>query len=278
MPLNNIRQSAFKVLMTKEPAEKARLAHEMAGIWSTDQQGETNLEKTDFDITPANVPGRPKKPELINPRDMKRRRLGSPEGRIALMHAIAHIEFNAINLAADMLARFMWDDRIAPERRREFVADWVTVCDDEARHFTMINDQLVEMGSFYGALPAHDGLWDAAVSTMNDLAARLVIAPMVLEARGLDVTPKMIINLTNVGDIKSADILTTIYNEEIAHVAAGARWFTHLCDRENRDETEYFRALLAEHFTGGLKPPFNVEARNLAGLNPDFYASALARN
>lgn len=216
-------------------------------------------------------PGRPDRPELINPRDVKRRRLGSAEGRISLLHAIAHIEFNAINLAADMVARFAMDRRIQDEKRIEFVSGWVLVCSDEARHFAMIGDWLEGLGSVYGDLPAHNGLWEAAISTMGDLAARLVIAPMVLEARGLDVTPTMIDNLQKAGDDQSAAILTTIYNEEIAHVAAGVRWFRHICEQENRCENSYFQALLATHFKGNLKPPFNIDARNLAGLPRSYY-------
>jgi uncharacterized ferritin-like protein (DUF455 family) len=199
------------------PADKIAAAYQMFDRW---QNKELCLPKLGADTALAPLPdspGRPDRPELVNPRDVKRRRLGSIEGRISLLHAIAHIEFNAINLAADMVARFSMDPRINDENRYQFVSDWVSVCNDEARHFSMIEERLIELGNSYGDLPAHNGLWEAAISTKDDLAARLVIAPMVLEARGLDVTPKMIENLRKSGDGISADILTTIYNEEIAN-------------------------------------------------------------
>ena len=223
----SIKQKAIEVLRAAAPADKVAAAHDMAQKWragSLEIKGKGNTQAPD-------APGRPEKPELVNPQHAKRRRIGSVEGRAALLHAIAHIEFNAINLAADMLARYGDSPRIADEERRAFIDDWVGVCDDEARHFTMINDRLGELGSFYGALPAHDGLWQAATATSKDLAARLVVAPMVLEARGLDVTPNMIKKLVSVGDKESAAILGIIYEEEIPHVAAGTRWFLHICGR-----------------------------------------------
>lgn len=274
MSENCICQAACSVLGASEPEAKVSAAHAMAQAWTA---GRLNLP-TKIATPPGKNPGRPDKPLLVNPRDLKRRRLGTVEGRVALLHAIAHIEFNAIDLAADMVARFATDPRLEDSDRKQFIEDWVSVCDDEARHFMMVKRRLEVLGSFYGALPAHNGLWDAAISTMHDLAARLVIAPMVLEARGLDVTPKMITNLKNVNDQDSADILTVIYNEEIGHVAAGARWFSYVCVREGRDETEYFRELLAIHFVGDLKPPFNVEARDMAGLKQAFYDPKLAIN
>lgn len=190
---------------------------------------------------------------------------------VSLLHAITHIEFNAINLAADMVARFIMDDRIAPSVRDDFISDWIGVCDDEARHFNMVNQRLVQLGSHYGALDAYDGLWEAARATAGDLAARLAIAPMVLEARGLDVTPKMITNLQNVSDTDSADILQIIYTDEIGHVAKGVKWFTYLCARESRHEAEYFKKMVAQYYKGRLKPPFNEKARESAGFSANLY-------
>jgi len=262
-----------KVLLASMPSDKVNAAHAMARRWSNrdfPDKGETEVYK-DIDF-----PGRPEKPALVDPRSVKRRRLGSKEGRFALLHAIAHIEFNAIDLAADMLARFALDKRIADSMRETFISDWVNVCDDEARHFSMIQNRLGELGGKYGDLPAHNGLWDAAISTNDDLAARLVVAPMVLEARGLDVTPNMIVKLKNVGDDESAEILSTIYNEEISHVAAGSRWFYHICEAENREKTAYFKSLLDQHFKGSLKPPFNEIARETAGIPRRFYMPELS--
>lgn len=272
-----ITGAARDVLIAANPVDKTAAAHRMHDRWLSGKL-EFPVKKRDSPVLPIpDYPGRPERPELVNPRDVKRRRLGSLKGRVSLLHAIAHIEFNAINLAADMVARFAMDPRIQDKDRHEFVSDWVLVCADEARHFSMINARLTELGSSYGDSPAHNGLWEAAISTNGDLAARLVIAPMVLEARGLDVTPKMIENLQKSGDDESAAILTTIFNEEIAHVAAGARWFRHICQRENQDETSYFQTLLSKHFKGSLKPPFNIDARNMAGLPRSYYESEEAK-
>ncbi len=260
---------AMEVLKASSVGEKLKAAHQMAIYW----QGGADKTVNDSETAILTNPGRPEKPELVDPRQVKRRRLGSLQGRSALLHAIAHIEFNAVDLAADMVARFGSDERISKDKRRDFITDWVQVCDDEARHFTMIENRLVELGSFYGALPAHGGLWQAAQATSHDLAARLVVAPMVLEARGLDVTPGMIEKLKSVNDHESAAILEVITREEIAHVAAGARWFFHICQREDRDPDIYFKSLLKAHYKGVLKPPFNTKARQMAGMPASLYQS-----
>ena len=263
----HIQELAIIVLKAAAPADKVAAAQNMVSQWRGGHLNISNRLKFD---TP-DTPGRPIKPELVAPTDVKRRRLGSQDGRISLLHAIAHIEFNAINLAADMVARYGDSSRISNQSRKDFIDDWVGVCGDEARHFTMINDRLSELGSHYGALPAHNGLWQAALSTSQDLAARLAIAPMVLEARGLDVTPGMIKKLTNVGDTNSAAILRIIYDEEIPHVAAGTRWFLHICKRESKNPEDTFKLLVQTHYKGTLKPPFNYEARTLAGIPNGFY-------
>jgi len=263
----NLQELAISVLTAISTDDKVLAAHNMASQWHDEHM---NISISSALNVPC-TPGRPAKPELVAPTDVKRRRLGSLAGRQSLLHAIAHIEFNAIDLAADMLARYGDSPRISDHCRKDFIADWVKVCDDEARHFTMIASRLDELGSYYGALPAHNGLWEAASSTSNDLAARLVIAPMVLEARGLDVTPGMIKKLVSVGDQTSADILGIIYDEEIPHVATGTRWFLHICKRENLNPEHTFKSLLQTHYKGTLKPPFNHEARTLAGMPNEFY-------
>ncbi len=264
----NIQRKAIDVLRAAEPAEKVAAAHEMAELW---RDGRLQIGGA-CDTQIPRAPGRPEKPELVSPQTVKRRRLGTIEGRAALIHAIAHIEFNAINLAADMLARYASSPRIADDKRRDFINDWVGVCDDEARHFTMVNDRLVNLDGFYGQLPAHNGLWEAALTTSKDLAARLVVAPMVLEARGLDVTPTMIHKLKSVGDKESAVILGIIYDEEIPHVAIGTYWFMHICHSEQLNPEETFKSLLKKYYKGTLKPPFNDAARALAGIPSTFYA------
>ncbi len=198
---------------------------------------------------------------------MPRRSIGAaPKGRIALLHALAHIELNAIDLAWDLIARFS-GDRLP----RAFYDDWVAVADDEARHFALLSRRLADLGAAYGDLPAHDGLWQAAGDTRHDLLARLAVVPLVLEARGLDVTPAMIAKLEAAGDRESAAVLRVVYRDEIGHVAAGKRWFDWACERAGRAPAETWRALVARHFKGTLKPPFNEAARLEAGMAPETY-------
>jgi len=209
--------------------------------------------------------GRPDRPRLVAPRELPRRSLASVEGRAALIHAVAHIEFNAINLAWDAVARF----RGLP---REYYRDWVGVAVDEARHFTLLSARLGELGYAYGDFAAHDGLWDMAVRTAGSCLERMALVPRVLEARGLDVTPGMIARLRSARDNATAGILEIILHEEVAHVAAGSRWFAWCCAGQGIDPAATFEALVARHLRGALRGPFNIEARLRAG----FSASELA--
>lgn len=212
-------------------------------------------------------PARPERPHLLPPSAMpKRGRGGSARARFALFHALAHIELNAIDLAADMAGRF--GTGMPPA----FAADWLSIAADEGRHFLALERLLTEAGGRYGDLPAHDGLWEAAEATAGNLAARLAVVPQVLEARGLDVTPAMISRLQMAGDDAAVGVLSMIYTDEIGHVAAGNRWFRHvLADSDERPEIA-FRRLVAAHFRGALKPPFNASARARAGLTTEWYA------
>ena len=230
----------------------------------------------DFEILPLNSsvpdnPARPDSPILVPPHSVKRRGLGTEDGRKALLHAVAHIEFNAIDLAADMIARFTLDTRISAADRTAFIRDWAKVCGEEAKHFSLVRARLQNLGVDYGDYEAHGGLWAAALNTRHDIAARLAIAPMVLEARGLDVTPNMIEKLTQAGDQDSADILQIIYDEEIGHVSIGTHWFHYVAAQQDLSARAYFRALVSEFFRGSIKPPFNIPARDLAGLQADYY-------
>lgn len=218
------------------------------------------------------APAQPSQPVLVSPGDVPRRRLGSIEGRCALLHAIAHIEFNAINLALDMITRFGSDDVIPASVRETFANDWVSVADDEARHFGLVCNRLEQLGMHYGDLPAHNGLWEAAEATKNNIAARLAIAPLVLEARGLDVTPSMITKLERLGDTESAQILHVIYADEIGHVAIGSKWFHEVARMLEKHPEKYFKTLVKTYFKGHLKPPFNDQARILAGLPMSYYS------
>lgn len=256
------KPSALCVLTEGDPWKKAQKAREFrrAVLKGSAISAET----------PPDRPARPERPPLVSPRELRRRRLGSPEGRAALLHAIAHIELNAIDLAADMIARFADAPDVA-NRRDAFIADWSSVCDDEARHFGLISERLDELGFAYGDFPAHNGLWDAAMKTNFDIAARLSIAPLVLEARGLDVTPAMIVKLDQANDRKSAAVLEIIYREEVGHVAIGMQWLQHVALHREKDSQTLFRGMVREHFGGVIKPPFNHAAREKAGLSLSYY-------
>jgi uncharacterized ferritin-like protein (DUF455 family) len=196
----------------------------------------------------------------------KRRAGGSVAGRVALRHALAHIELNAIDLAWDIVARFAGEDL-----PRGFFDDWVTVAAEEAEHHALLAGRLAVFDAAYGDLPAHDGLWEAALETSHDLLARLAVVPLVLEARGLDVTPAMIERLDRLGDGESATVLQRIYDDEIGHVATGRRWFEHVCRARGLDPVPTWQALVRRHFRGGLKRPFNDEGRMRAGFAAAFY-------
>lgn len=271
---------ACSVLNTGGAVEKACAARSFRALWLK----RANLDSDTLNAPPVlsaaslppphlpMQPARPLKPELVAPPRVPRRRLGTQQGRGSLLHAIAHIEMNAIDLAADMIARFMQDTELAPQDRYEFINDWSSVCDDEARHFMLLEDRLQTLGMTYGDCLAHNGLWNAAVDTRGSFAARLAIAPLVLEARGLDVTPGMIKKLTQVGDTTSAEILNVIYSEEINHVRIGAKWFQYIAKSREESPKLLFQSLVKTYFKGQIKPPINVQARSLAGLSEEYYA------
>ena len=196
----------------------------------------------------------------------RRRNFGSAAGRTALLHALAHIELNAIDLAWDIVARF-----VASGVPRVFFDDWVGVAAEEARHFLLLSARLAALGISYGDLPAHDGLWEAAAATAGDLLARLAVVPLVLEARGLDVTPAMAARLERAGDPQSAAVLQMIYEQEIGHVAIGRRWFDFCCCAEGLIPAQVFHDRVNRFFNGELKPPFNRAAREAAGFPACYY-------
>ena len=204
----------------------------------------------------------PKQPQLLNPREMPRRRLNSPTGKAAFFHALAHIEFVAIYLAWDILYRF----RNLPE---QFYKDWLKIADEEAQHFTLIRQHLLEMGSDYGDLPAHQGLWDHAIDTSEDILARLAIVPRCMEARGLDVTPAMIEKFKTQKDHESVQLLTRILNDEIGHVKIGSYWFAHICELKGFNPEDKFKELITQFYNGKPKGPFNRELRIKAGFSND---------
>ncbi|TCD12455.1 ferritin-like domain-containing protein [Oricola cellulosilytica] len=263
-PLHSLRTAAVRGLGESDLDRKCAITRIAAARW----RARALSLRAPLDSEPPLRPGRPERPELVPPRALKKRSLGSLDGRIALIHALAHIELNAIDLALDIVARFA-----ALQIPLSFFDNWMQVADDEARHFGLLRNRLGDLGAEYGDLPAHDGLWQAATDTRGDLVARLAIVPLVLEARGLDVTPGLARSLREAGDEKTAGILDIIYHDEKTHVAVGAKWFRFFCARSGKHAAENFRALVQTHFHGEVKPPFNDRARSAAGLTPLFYRS-----
>jgi len=263
-PPESLAAAAVAVLTTADAAAKTALSRQMAAGWrlSRDKGPAIPIGQA----TPPMQPARPVKPDQLNPRDVPRRRPGTLTGRIALLHAIAHIELNAVDLHWDIIARFTHVP-MPPG----FYDDWVQAADEESKHFMLLSDRLQALGSHYGALPAHAGMWRAAEDTALDLPARLAVVPMVLEARGLDVTPGMIDLFQKAGDAETVAALDTIYADEVTHVAFGSKWFHFLCGRHDQDPKDRFHDLVRRYFPSPLKPPFNTEKRADAGLPPDFY-------
>lgn len=260
----SLAERAVQVLNTADGRAKTALSHRHAAEWRAARAAGTPLP---IGIAPPpDRPARPAKPDLLPPREVPRRRPNSPTGRIALLHAVAHIELNAVDLHWDIIARFA--DQPMP---LGFYDDWVQAADDESKHFNLLCDCLERLGSHYGAMPAHAFMWQAAEDTAHDFLGRLAVVPMVLEARGLDVTPGMITLFEGAGDAEAVAALNTIYAEEVAHVAYGSKWFNWLCGRAGDDPKEVFHQLVRKYFHGTLKPPFNEEKRAEAGLPPDFY-------
>jgi uncharacterized ferritin-like protein (DUF455 family) len=220
----------------------------------------TEEAQRDCPVLPIPIPGRPPRPLLVAPRELKSRGLGSPAGRFALLHAVAHIEFNAINLALDAMYRF----RGMPAA---YYRDWYSVALDESRHFELLTRRLEELGGQYGDLPAHNGLWDAACKTAASCLERMALVPRVLEARGLDVTPAMIERLERVGDFATIAILRVILSEEVGHVEIGTRWFRHCCRLAGVDADQTFLELVRIHSAGAIRRPFNDAARLVAGFS-----------
>lgn len=287
--MTRLSDAALDVLMTPNARDKAEKTRRYAQAWrcgDITEIGRANL---------PDRPARPEKPELRDAREMpKRAKAGSKRSKIALLHALAHIELNAIDLAWDVIAREFPDichfERSEKSHNTDggssacgvrndnsfvtpkaFYDDWIKVADDEAKHHLMLEERLNDLGATYGDLPAHDGLWDASVKTAHDFAARLAIVPMVLEARGLDVTPGMIKTMRAQGDDKTADMLKIIHDDEITHVRAGTVWFEAWCAHHDKDVEEHWQYLVRTYFNGQLKRPFNHPSREEAGMIRDWY-------
>jgi len=260
MTLPSVAGAIRAALLAGDPRAKAMAARAAARDW---RKGRLAFA---FDVPMPDRPGRPDRPELLPPNRMPKRGRGqSLRGRIALIHALAHIEFVAIDLALDMAGRF------GAGMGQGFVGDFLATAADEAMHFVLLDRRLRALGSGYGDLPAHNGLWDAAHETRHDVAARLAVVPMVLEARGLDVTPLTIERFRSAGDPVTARVLERILDDEIRHVRFGATHFAAACERRGEVPENLWKRLVERHFRGAVSGPFNNSARAKAGLPRSFY-------
>jgi len=247
---------ARECIAVRDPDEKVALTRQVAALWRT---GQCSLA-AGKPAEPIIVPGRPEKPELVHPSRVKRRKLTTAAGQAAFLHALAHIEFNAINLAWDAVYRFR-------DMPADFYSDWVGIAEEEATHYQLLSLRLQETGHVYGDFPAHNGLWEMACKTAGDVLLRMALVPRVLEARGLDVTPAMIERLQQAGDARSAAILARILEDEIGHVRAGSRWFRHVCRQRELEPVKTFADLLQSHLPGHNTMPLNLPARRQAGFS-----------
>ena len=255
---NSFFATVYDCLMTVDPVIKVKKTYQCFEQLNTGKLAFALAEQPET-IT---VPGRPEKPELVNPRNVSKRSMNTLEGRVILAHAIAHIEFNAINLALDAAYRF----RGMPE---SFYYDWIKVAKEEAYHFTLMQDYLQSHGYHYGDFSAHNGLWEMALKTDSNVLERMALVPRVLEARGLDVTPGMIKKLKNVGDKEIVNCLEIIHQEEIGHVAIGSHWFKYCCEQQNLNMKETFLALIKQHMNNAIRGPFDEWSRLQAGFTEE---------
>ena len=251
----NPRLRALEVLGLADPAEKANQARALFEALAPEQIDPQAI----FDEPPA-LPGRPPRPRLVPPKQVPVRSPFTHEGRAALLHAIAHIEFNAINLALDAVWRF-------PAMPHEFYRDWLRVASEEALHFTLLREHLRTLGHDYGGFDAHDGLWLMAQRTAGDIVARMALVPRTLEARGLDATPPLQAKFARAGDARAVEILGIILRDEVGHVAIGNHWYRWLCTRDGLDAEAHYPLLAVRYAAPRLRPPFNFEARRAAGFS-----------
>ena len=251
----DLRMAALDALCLSDPAAKVAAVAELA-------VGDRPVDVVRELAEPAGVPGRPQRPQLVRPGEVAQRSVATQEGRTALLHALAHIEFNAINLALDITWRFAG----LPD---EFYRDWIRVAIEEAGHFSLLRARLAELGARYGDFPAHDGLWEMAAKTSTDLVARLALVPRTLEARGLDASPAVRAKFASAGDAKSAHIVDIILQDEIGHVATGNRWFRFVCARLEVDQTQAQTTAAARYAAPVLRGPFNLHARRAAGFSDE---------
>jgi uncharacterized ferritin-like protein (DUF455 family) len=265
-PHASLRQQALAALLMDDPVDKARAARALYDRAQGDPtlfsaaatEGLIELSETEH----ASLPGRPALPRMVSAKEVPTRSPFTLEGRAGLLHAICHIEFNAINLALDAVWRFA-------DMPADFYRDWLQVASEEALHFTLLSDHLQTLGVRYGDFDAHDGLWSMCDRTAHDILARMALVPRTLEARGLDATPPIQAKLTRAGDLAAVGILDIILRDEVGHVAIGNRWFHHLCQQRGLDALTVYPELVRQYLAPRLKPPYNVEARKRAGFTDE---------
>lgn len=260
-----LRESAIDILALKSPMLKVSELIALAATWSA---GDISLDLELAHMPLHSIPGQPDKPELVPPKQVKKRAMNTSEGRAILIHALAHIEFNAINLALDAIWRFSG-------MPREYYEDWLKVASEEAYHFSLLNAHLETLGYAYGDFPAHNSLWEMAEKTKDDILARIALVPRTMEARGLDATPALRAKLAQAGDMKAAEILDIILRDEIGHVAIGNRWFNFLCEQRGLEAIATYEKLAMDYQAPTLRGPFNIEARRMAGFTEDELALLL---
>ena len=251
-----LRQTTLNWLTTSDPARKAA---GVMGLYKTWQQGQVSINATQKIVEPNDIPGRPTKPELVSPKEVKKRSMQTLEGRAALIHALAHIELNAINLALDAVWRF-------ESLPSHYYSDWLKVAAEEAYHFTLLNNHLATIGYKYGDFNAHNSLWEMVAKTKDDVLARMALVPRTMEARGLDASPALRNKLGQAGDKGAESILDIILRDEIGHVAIGNYWFNWLCKARNLSPITTYEGLAIAYSAPKLRPPFNLVARRLAGF------------
>ncbi|MDO9052897.1 MAG: ferritin-like domain-containing protein [Gallionella sp.] len=253
----DLRQAALFWLAEPDAVRKAAGVHSLAQAWSS---GKMPVDRLAVLSESQAIPGRPDKPELVSPLAVKRRGMNTVEGRAALIHALVHIEFNAINLALDAIWRFAG-------MPFDYYADWLQVADEEALHFTLLAGHLQTMGYAYGDFAGHSSLWEMADKTRHDVLARMALVPRTMEARGLDAVPPVRAKLAQVGDKAVVAILDIILRDEIGHVAIGNRWYGFLCEQRDLEPLETYARLAVEYAAPVLRGPFNLPARRAAGFS-----------
>ena len=255
---SNVHDQALRALLETDPQAKCQLTNDLHARWFAHELEEQSLTS----VQRIETPGRPGKPELVAPRDLEKRSVHSDKGRAVILHALCHIEFNAINLALDAVYRFR-------EHTREYYDGWLKVAKEEALHFSLLAEYLQEPGYAYGDFPGHNGLWEMAVTTDHDVLVRMALVPRVMEARGIDVTPGIIEKFRQINDQRAMEILDVIQRDEVGHVEIGSHWFNYFCQQRGLAPLETFKKLLKQYMKGQIRGPFELEARKRAGFTED---------